>query len=86
MLTKIHHGSKNSVLKLLSGILLLFVQFSALAQDDAEMADVMRAEGKIYVVVAVVSIILTGILLYQVHTSRKIKKLEKLISEKEQEN
>ena len=47
--------------------------------DDTsvEMADQMRAEGKIYVVVAVVLIIFIGMILYLISLDRKIAKLEK---------
>lgn len=47
--------------------------------DDTsvEMADQMRAEGKIYVVVAVVLIIFVGMILYLISLDRKITKLEK---------
>lgn len=44
---------------------------------DVEMADTMRQNGKIYVVVAVVLTILVGLLLYLVRLDRKISKLEK---------
>jgi CcmD family protein len=54
----------------------------ALAQDStsakkAEMADRFRADGKIYVVVAVVVIILLGLIAYVSRLDRKISKLEK---------
>jgi hypothetical protein len=42
-----------------------------------EMADGMRASGKIYVVVAVLSTILAGLFLYLLSLDRKISKLEK---------
>lgn len=42
-----------------------------------EMADQLRASGKIYVVVAVVVIILLGLILYVVRLDRKISRLEK---------
>jgi CcmD family protein len=51
-----------------------------LAQTNNEvpqMADAMRANGKIYVVVAVVSIILLGIFLYVIRLDKKISQLEK---------
>ena len=51
----------------------------ALAQgnDPVEMADTMRSNGKIYVVIAVILTILTGLILYLVRLDRKISKLEK---------
>ncbi len=48
------------------------------AQDKkVEMADLMRANGRIYVVVAVALTILFGLLLYVARLDRKISKLEK---------
>ena len=59
--------------------LVLLFQLRALAQDNApvEMADNMRSNGKIYVVVAVILTILAGLLLYLIRLDRKISKLEK---------
>jgi CcmD family protein len=45
--------------------------------QDAEMADTMRSEGKIYVVVAIIVVIFAGLIAYLVYTDRKISKLEK---------
>jgi len=42
-----------------------------------EMADQLRANGKIYVVVTVVVIILLGLILYVARLDRKITRLEK---------
>lgn len=44
---------------------------------DAPMADVLRQNGKIYVVVLVLGIVLTGVFIYLINLDRKIKKLEK---------
>ena len=58
-------------------LLLLFIQQVVFAQGQSvEMADTMRSNGKIYVVVAVLVIILLGILFYLINTERKLKKLE----------
>lgn len=52
--------------------------FPALAQDrKVEMADIMRENGRIYVVVAVVLTILAGLIIYLVRIDRKVSKLEK---------
>ena len=48
--------------------------------DAIEMADMMRSSGKIYVVVAVLSLIFSGITIYLILIDRKISKLEELIS------
>lgn len=63
-------------------VIALFTQISAGAQDavaNTKVADdgFMRSEGKIYVVMAVVITILTGLILYVVRLDRKITKLEK---------
>jgi hypothetical protein len=65
--------------KLLLVIISLFTAAFAFAQkgETIEMADTMRQNGKIYVVVAVVLTILIGIILYLVRLDRKITKLEK---------
>jgi len=70
-------------------ILLLFsivIAFSALAHQSAdevvEMADALRASGKIYVVVLVVSVILLGLILYLIRLDKKVSNLEKEVSNK----
>lgn len=72
-----HKKVQTLVLLLFCGMLSLPV----MAQNDSvktvEMADGLRANGKIYVVVAVLLTILGGILLYVVRLDRKINKLEK---------
>ena len=49
------------------------------SQDNgqADMADLMRSNGRIYVVVAVVVLILLGLILYIVRLDRKISRLER---------
>ncbi len=50
---------------------------TALAQtNNAEMADVMRSNGKIYVVVAVCLIILFGLIAYVIRIDKRISKME----------
>ncbi|MFH6985199.1 CcmD family protein [Marinoscillum sp. 108] len=46
------------------------------------MADTFRSEGKIYVVLAVVLIILGGLFYYLLRIDRKLKKLEEDINKK----
>jgi uncharacterized membrane protein len=61
-------------------LLLLFLINSALVnaqQPPVEMADTMRSNGRIYVVVAVVTTILVGLILYVFRLDRKISRLEK---------
>ena len=53
--------------------------FSNIAQTSAEptMADTFRSDGKIYVVIAVLSIIFICIISYLIYIDIKLKKLEK---------
>ena len=51
--------------------------FAQTSTDSPEMADMMRSNGKIYVVVAVCLIILIGLFLYVARVDNKLKKLEK---------
>ena len=69
-------------MKTFKKILLLFVSIGCnqlvFAQSgNVEMADVMRSNGKIYVVVAICLTILIGLFLYVWSVDRKISKLEK---------
>ena len=45
--------------------------------NDVEMADSMRSNGRIYVVVAVILTIFAGIIIYLIRLDKKITKLEK---------
>jgi len=62
--------------KMISILALLLFTFFANAQD-VKMADAMKENGKIYVVIAVILTILAGLVLYLVRLDRKISKLEK---------
>jgi len=55
--------------------MLLLSAPSVIAQT--EMADIMRADGKIYVVVVVLATIFAGIFAYLILLDRKISKIEK---------
>ena len=59
---------------LVMGLLTSFVSF---AQDKVEMADTMRSNGKIYIVVAVCLTILIGLFLYVMRIDMKMSKMEK---------
>ena len=67
--------------KILYLFLLMTISVIANAQD-AEMADVMRSNGKIYVIVGIILIILTGLITYLILLDRKISKLENKLSDK----
>jgi hypothetical protein len=60
-------------------IVLFIASFLLALQTQAQeipMADEMRANGKIFVVVAVLGVILLGLIIYLISLDRKIKKLE----------
>ena len=62
--------------KLISMLTFIFLAFFANAQD-VRMADIMKENGKIYVVIAVMLTILAGLVLYLIRLDRKISNLEK---------
>lgn len=47
------------------------------AEPEIEMADTLRRDGKIYVVVIVLLTVLAGMIIYLVLLDRKVSKLEK---------
>ncbi|UBM60125.1 CcmD family protein [Marinilongibacter aquaticus] len=49
----------------------------ALLQNEVEMADNLRQEGKFWIVVLVIATLFIGILLYLILLDRRISKLEK---------
>lgn len=55
---------------------------SHLAEAQPEMADTMRSEGKIYVVVAILLTIFAGMIAYLVMIDRKVTRIEKRLPEK----
>ena len=67
-------------------VALLLLSQNLLAQqpvaNGVEMADRLRADGKIWVVVAVVAAVFVGIILYLIRLDRQIGKLEKEVKEK----
>lgn len=56
--------------------------FAQAAADKPEMADAFKKDGKIYVVIAVLSIVFVGIIVYLIMIDRKVSKLEKQQAEK----
>ncbi len=59
------------------------VEFSAQAPNASspEMADVMRRDGKIYIVVAVLVTVLLGVLFYLISLDKKIGNLERQLKQ-----
>jgi CcmD family protein len=63
---------------------LLFITLISKAQsvtEEVEMADAMRSNGKIYVVVAVIATVFAGIVVYLVNLDSKISKIENKIKQ-----
>jgi len=69
----------NWLKKIITVLILLSSTFLLNAQEnqDVEMADLMRSNGRIYVVIAVTLTILAGLILYLIRLDRKISKMEK---------
>jgi len=62
---------------------LLLISTWAFAQGtEAEMADRFRADGKIYVVVAIILVILVGLFAYLFLVDRKISRIERQLNKK----
>jgi CcmD family protein len=57
--------------------ILLTLLTATTAMAETEMADTMRSNGKIYVVVVVLATIFAGIFTYLVYLDRKVARLEK---------
>lgn len=67
----------NLIVRLLFMAGCLISGFTSFAQDKVEMADTMRSNGKIYVVVAVCLVILIGLFIYVSRIDRKVSRFEK---------
>lgn len=62
---------------------MLFMLSGTVVQaQDFEMADVMRSNGQIYVVVAIILIVLLGLFTFLFTLERKIKRLENKLNDK----
>lgn len=63
-------------------LLALSIQTVSAQRQQPEMADVMRSNGKIYVVVAIIVIVLIGLVGYLFTLDRKITRLERDLGDK----
>ena len=72
-------------MKFVLSIVLTFLSFFTHAQT-IEMADQMRSNGKIYVVVAVLLTILIGLILFLITIDRKVKKIEQELKQRNTSN
>lgn len=71
--------------KLITLLVLLLSSALTFAQgtpDAPQMADAFRANGKIYVVVTVLSLVFVGLATYLIIIDRKVSKLEKQLKDK----
>jgi len=59
-------------------LLTFLLLFSGLCMaQQPEMADMMRSNGKIYVVIGVIAIILAGLLVFLMTIDQRVRKLER---------
>ncbi len=64
--------------KIAFSLILMMATLQLFAQNnDVEMADVLRNNGKIYIVVICIVIILVGLLIYLFSLDKRLKKIEK---------
>lgn len=52
--------------------------------QEVPMADTLREDGKIYVVVGIILVILSGMIVYLISVDRKINKLEREVNKTDQ--
>ena len=74
--------SSKKLFSLFVVMLLSLTTIFAQQTQEVEMADVMRSNGKIYVVVTCILILFVGIIIYLITLDRKINKIEKSLNEK----
>ena len=68
---------KRAFITIIFSISVLLIRAEEVAAHKSVMADLMRSNGKIYVVVAVMLTILGGLIWYLIRLDRKISKLER---------
>ncbi len=68
---------KTKFILLITSLFAFFISVAQPNNEEPAMADAFRSDGKIYVVIAVLSIIFTCIISYLVYIDIKLKKLEK---------
>jgi CcmD family protein len=82
MKSKKNNWLSRAVTLLLPLLLLAGAAFAqAPAATEPEMADALRASGKIYVVVLVLVIIVTGLLVYLIRLDGKVSRLEREVGQ-----
>ncbi len=68
---------KNKIILILASLLIPFFGIAQEVTVEPQMADTFRSEGKIYVVIAVISIIFICLISYLIYIDMKLRKLEK---------
>jgi hypothetical protein len=69
-------------------ILLLITYFAVATQSvfaQVEMADTLRSNGKIYVIVGIILLVLAGFIAYLLIIDKKLKKLEKMLEDRQRQ-
>jgi uncharacterized integral membrane protein len=69
--------SWKKIISLLPALIFSIILNAQNGTKKVEMADLMRSNGRIYVVVAVMLTILVGLVLYLIRLDRRITKMEK---------
>jgi len=70
-----------SLKNILYTLMLLLISNFANANNEIEMADQFRAEGKIYIVIAVISIVFAGFVAFVLYLDNKISNIEKKLNQ-----
>ncbi len=71
---------KTFINTIILSLITTLVSFAQTAGSDIEMADQLRADGKIWSVIAVILVIFIGLILYLIRLDSKISKLEKKLN------
>ncbi|MDI1356505.1 MAG: CcmD family protein [bacterium] len=69
-------------LSVLFTMMAIWATAQPMASDAPQMADAFRENGKIYVVITVISLIFLAIIAFLVYLERTLKKLENMIKDK----
>jgi heme/copper-type cytochrome/quinol oxidase subunit 2 len=74
---KAHSNSFRKLIHYFLVVIMALLPQITWASETPEMADVLRQNGKIYIVILVIVTIFTGIILFLIYLERKISRLEK---------
>lgn len=65
------------MMKRLICLLIMLTGYASAFAQDVEMADTMRSEGKIYVVIGTIAIVFIGLAIYLFAIDRRLGRIEK---------